>query len=98
MSVMLENQRVLNRGDYDVGHAVGVTAHRIELNNDSPIYQRTRRFLAPITEKIERQCVGLYEIVIIEPSPSSWSSPVVPVRKKDGMIRLCVDYRALNSH
>ena len=93
--ILWELRDVMSTGDDDVGHA-GVTAHRIELYHDTPIYQRPRRFPPPIAEEIERQCHELHNLGIIEPSASPYSSPVVPVRKKDGSIRLCVDYRALN--
>ena len=34
---------------------------------------------------------------IIEPSNSPWSSPIVPIKNPDGLIRMCIDYRKLNA-
>lgn len=34
---------------------------------------------------------------VIEPSHSKWASPIVVAKKKDGSLRLCVDFRKLNA-
>ena len=74
-----------------------LTAHRIVLKDDTPIYVPPRRMSPPAAEEIERQCLDLERLGIIESCDSAWSAPIVPVRKRDGTLRLCVDYRRLNA-
>ena len=82
------------------GKGVGlldVAPYNIELMDYTPIYQRPRRFPEVVNKEIESQLDELKDLGIIEPSMSGWSSPIVPIRKKDGSIRLCIDYRQLNA-
>ena len=90
-----QHETVASKGDTDIGLA-GVTKHRIELYDDTPIRQHPRRFPQPVVEEIEKQCEELMSMDVIEHSKSPWSSPMVPIRKKDGSLRLCIDYRRLN--
>ena len=48
-------------------------------------------------EAVSKELKEMLEAGIIEKSRSEWASPIVVVPKKSGEIRLCVDYRRLNS-
>ena len=88
--------KALSNHDDDIGEAQ-VTPHQIRLSKETPVWQRPRTFAQPINDEIEQQCNELLSSDIIEMSNSSWSSPCVPVRKSDGSLRLCIDYRKLNA-
>ena len=47
-------------------------------------------------KELKEQLRELQEKGYIRPSSSPWASPVLFVRKKDGSLRMCIDYRSLN--
>ena len=70
--------------------------HEIDVDNAKPL-RKYGRPLTPVEHEAIKEFVnsGLDDGVI-EASDSPWSSPLLPVPKKDGTSRICVDYRALN--
>ena len=53
--------------------------------------------MAPMELKeLKLQLQELLEKGFIRPSVSPWGAPVLFIKKKDGTLRLCVDYRQLN--
>ncbi|KAL0312268.1 UNVERIFIED_CONTAM: Retrovirus-related Pol polyprotein from transposon.6 [Sesamum radiatum] len=53
--------------------------------------------MAPVElQELKKQIEELLEKGFIRPSTSPWGAPVLFVKKKDGSMRLCIDYRQLN--
>ncbi|MCO5581311.1 hypothetical protein L7F22_035190 [Adiantum nelumboides] len=64
----------------------------------SPPNRPPYRVSAAQQKEIISQVEELLEKELIQPSSSSFCSPVLLVQKKDGSWRMCIDYRALNKN
>lgn len=73
-----------------------LAAHRIETDGTHIVRRRPYRVSSSERKVIQENVADMLQRNVIRPSSSPWSSPVVLVRKKDGSVRFCVDYRALN--
>ena len=62
-----------------------------------PVAAKQRRYSPVETEMIQSEVNLLASRGIIRKSSSAWAAPCVVVPKKDGTLRLCQDYRALNT-
>ena len=47
-------------------------------------------------KELKVQLQGLLDMGFIRPSHSPWGAPVLFVKKKEGSLRMCIDYRELN--
>ena len=61
-----------------------------------PIAKRPYRIPPQELEELKKQIRELQAQGFIRPSSSPWGAPVLFVEKKDGTLRMCVDYRSLN--
>lgn len=92
---LLQHQDIFSSGDTDIGHCTFVQ-HHINLTDEIPFKQRHRRIPPAMIDEIRSHLEQLAASGIIRPSHSPWASNVVLVRKQDGKLRMCVDYRQLN--
>ncbi len=70
----------------------------IVLNEGAPVVNLPpRQIPVGIRDAVKRELDALLEKGIIVESTSDWASPLVPVKKKDGSVRICVDFRQLNA-
>ena len=79
----------------DIGHTQ-LVEHHIKLNNEEPFKEPYRRIPPALIEEVREHIQEMLQAGAIRNSESPYSSNVVIVRKKDGSIRFCVDFRKLN--
>ena len=69
---------------------------RIDTGLEAPRGSHPYRIPNKLKEGVRSEVEKLVGLGIVVPSTSPWASPVVPVPKTDGTVRVCVDYRKLN--
>ncbi len=62
----------------------------------TPVSQQGRNIPVGIEQAVKLELTKLLDEGIIVKSGALWSPPLVPVRKKDGSVRICVDFHQLN--
>ena len=80
----------------DPNNRANVLMRVVDVGNARMIKQHPYRVKPIKLEKLRQDVQYMLDKDIIEPSQSSWASPCVLVRKPDGSIRYCTDYRKVN--
>lgn len=86
---------VFSHHDLDFGHTDKVK-HHIKLSDETPFKHRARPIHPQDLEAVRKHLQELLDSGVIRESESPFSSPIVVVKKKNGDVRLCIDYRKLN--
>lgn len=68
----------------------------IRVEDKTPFYCHPRRLSYKEKIEVKKIVQDLLEQGVIRPSNSPYTCPIVPVPKKNGEIRMCVNYKALN--
>ncbi|XP_078533942.1 uncharacterized protein LOC144820212 [Lissotriton helveticus] len=98
-----QNKRELRRALFSVqpvfsslpGHST-VVEHAIHTEPGKTVRQRPYRIPEARRAIIQEETNQMLKMGIIEPSSSSWNSPIVLVPKPDGSTRFCIDFREVN--
>lgn len=95
LALLLQYADVFATTRDDLGRT-GKLKHDIDTAGAHPVRQRVRRIPPQRRQEVQELLNKMLENGVIKPSNSPWASPVVLVRKKDGSLRFCIDYRKLN--
>ena len=94
-----EVKRLLSRFPQVTRNTPGQTnraVHKIRTTDSAPIRRKAYRLPQAYHERVVKEIQEMEKNGIIEKSESEWAFPLVIVEKRDGGIRLCIDYRELN--
>ena len=93
--LLMEYHNVFSLEKNEMG-CTDATEHVIKLTKSEPFKERFRRIAPPLVEEVREHIQEMLDGGAIRPSNSPWCNAVVLVRKKDGTLRFCIDFRRLN--
>lgn len=81
----------------DIPDAADLPTYHLDTGQAQPVCRKPYRPALYWKKKIEDELQELHSNGIIRHSNSPWLSPIMAVPKKTGNVRICVDFRAINS-
>ena len=96
--LLREYHDIFSLEKHDMGHT-NATKHKIVLKDpDTPPFKELfRRILPPQLDEVREHLKLMLDAGVVQPSNSPWCNAVVLVRKKDGSLHFCIDFRRLNT-
>lgn len=91
-----KHDSTFSKDDFDVGLCSKIP-HKIQQTDNQPVRQSYRRIPPHQLSEVRELLQKLTEQGVIRQSNSPYASPIVLVKKKDGSLRMCIDYRQLNA-
>ena len=90
-----EHDNLVSNKEGNLGLAVDVK-HFINTGDNPPVSMRSRRTSKPLRSKVWEQLRTMLTREVKRISSSPYAAGIVMALKKDGTLRLCIDYRLLN--
>ena len=94
--MLMEHHHIFSLDKNEIG-CTDTAEHIIELMDDEPFKERFRRIAPPLLEEVRENLQDMLDGGAIRPSKSPWCNAIVLIRKKDGTLRFCIDFRRLNA-
>ncbi|GFO17409.1 Pol polyprotein [Plakobranchus ocellatus] len=91
--LLIEFQDILT----SVPGCTNTLCHEIRLTTDAVIRVKPYPLLFAAREFVTQEVNDLLSLGVIEPSDSPYCFPIVVVKKRDGSMTLCIDFRKLNA-
>ena len=97
-SLLKEYHNTFSLEKHDVGHTKA-DKHKIVLKDpETPLFKERFCRIPPLQlNEVRAHLKMMLDAGVIQPSNSPWCNAVVLVRKKDGSLHFCINFRKLNS-
>ena len=97
-SLLKEYHDIFSLEKHYMGHTKAAK-HKIVLKDPDtpPFKERFHQIPSPQLDEVHAHLKMMLDAGVILPSNSPWCNAVVLVRKKDGSLRFCIDFRKLNA-
>ena len=93
--LMAEYSDIFALHELELGETKGTT-HKIHVTDETPFKERYRHIPKHQMDEVRTMIEEMLRIGVIKESQSPWCNAVVLARKKNGDLRLCIDFRRLN--